>query len=141
MDTVALLQKVRSIFDPLAQRLGLDDPLEIRHSNTSFSIAYAGVDVGLQITIDIGYFFIYALIFKPSAAGTPVGYRNAEGVRHKLYITEALSELSIDCKEEILALQRLGGNHENYDEMASRLARLVEDHWPAITARGVEWFR
>ncbi len=141
MEAAELLRQVRHVFDPLTERLGLGDPLEVRHSNTNFSIAYAGAEIGLEIDIDIGDFFIYALLFKPSVAGLPVGYRDAQGTRQKLYVQEALSELSFDCKAESLTLQRLGGDYRNCDEMASRLAILVEKNWPAIAARGVNWFK
>ncbi len=109
METTELIRQVRHIFDPLSEKLEFGEPLEDRQNNTSFSVAYPGTEVGLQLFIDVSDFFIYALLFKPSVTGLPIGYRDDQGTRQKLYLQEALSELSIDGKAETLALQKLWG--------------------------------
>ena len=126
---------IRLRFDPLAHSLGLKGPNERVHNNVSFSFGYFADDIGLELRIELSDFFIYALIFKAEQGEIPSGYKNNLGERQKLYFQEALKELSLGGEMETKELQRLGGDHRNCEEMASKLAGLIKDKWASIYAQ------
>ena len=61
----------------------------------------------------------------------PLGYDGPDGKTQKLFLQDALERLQIpyDGEEE---LKKLGGDYRNCDEMASRLAVLVEKTWSEV---------
>jgi hypothetical protein len=141
MDISELKQQVRSVFDPLANRLGLIGPTEASIISTEFDLSYSTQTLGLEITVDMSDFFIYALIYRPQGIFPPIGYDDEQGKRHKLYLQQALKELGIDTTRETRALQKLSGNIQNRYEMAGILAQLLERNWPLLLSNQARWFR
>jgi|GEM_PF-4493556 len=140
MEIAEIKQQIRKVFDPLAIRLGLDGPIELSLSPTDAHLGYTSEAIGLEVVVDIGDFFIYALLFRPTGDGLPLGYNDETGKRQKLYIQQALKELSIDVSRETEGLQKLGGDYRNCQEMAEKLAHLVEHYWPDMSQNPARWF-
>lgn len=141
MKVEEIKKQIRDIFNPLAAKIGLIGPDEYVLSNTQLSFAYSCDKIGLELSIDLSDFFIYALLYKPSHEGIPKGYFDKKGVRQKLYFQEALKEISIDCIQETKELQKLGGNYKNCAEMALKLSNLIGQHWAIINSQHDRWFK
>jgi hypothetical protein len=140
MEVSEVRKMMRKVFDPLATRLNLDGPIELSLTPTDVHLGYTTNAIGLEIEVETVDFFIYALIFRPSGHGLPLGYNDETGKRHKLYVQQALKELSIDVSRETRELQLLGGDYRNCQEMADKLARLIEHYWPAMSQNSTRWF-
>ena len=142
MEVSQIKQQIRKVFDPLASRLGLDGPIELSLTPTDVHLGYTNTSkaIGLEIEVELIDFFIYALIFRPIGDGLPIGYNDETGKRHKLYVQQALKELSIDVSQETRELQKLGGDYRNCQAMAEKLARLVEHYWPDVSQNPTRWF-
>jgi hypothetical protein len=140
MEVSELKQEIRNVFDPLANKLGLTGPVDMSLASTDFNLSYSTQEIGLELTVDMGDFFIYALIFRPEGSAPPIGYHDENGRRQKMYLQNALEELKIDVSIETRALQKLGGNFENCDEMTRILARLVQQYWLQISSNTERWF-
>lgn len=110
-------------------------------SHTQLSIAYSDDRIGLELSIDLSDFFIYALIFKPVGDHVPVGYHDGSGRRHKLYLQQALKELSIDVSKETKRLQELSGNFKNCGEMVLVLSSLIHQYWASVSKQPDRWFQ
>ena len=143
MEVAQIKLLIRNIFDPLASRLGLDGPIELTLTPSDVHLGYTnlGKEIGLEITVEVIDFFIYALIFRPSGDGLPVGYSDENGKRQKLYIQQALKELSIDISQETRELQTLAGDYRNCQILAEKLAGLVEHYWSDISQHPSRWFK
>ena len=96
MELKQIKRQIRSVFDPFLIKLGLYKLNESTLSHTQFSIAYYDDRIGIELSVDLSDFFIYALLFKPEENKVPIGYQDKYGDRKKLYFQEALKELSID---------------------------------------------
>jgi len=134
-------RQIRDVFDPLAKNLGLQGPYESTLSHTQLSIAYCNDSIGIELSIDLSDFFIYALLYKPVGDQVPIGYQDRSGCRHKLYLQEALKELSIEFSKETKMLQKLGGNYKNCGEMALALSSFIGKHWESVNAQPGRWFK
>lgn len=140
MEVKDIKQQIRDVFDPLANKLGLLGPNESKLSHTQFALAYSDERIGIELSIDLSDFFIYALLFIPREDEVPIGYQDSSGYRQKLYLQEALKELSIDCAQETKRLQGLGGNYKNCEEMALELSHLIDKHWTIVYSQHNRWF-
>jgi hypothetical protein len=141
MEVEEIKKQILDIFNPIFSKIGLIGPNEINLSNTQFSFTYSNDKIGLELSVDISDFFIYALLYKPSEEGVPRDYFDRNGVRKKLYLQEALKLLSIDCSMETMKLQKLGGNYKNCSEMSSMLADLIDKNWAIINSQHDRWFK
>jgi hypothetical protein len=140
MEVSELKREVRAVFDPLATRLNLSGPTETSLATTEFSLGYIAHNLGIQVAVDMGQFFIHILLFRPVNGEMPVGYTGPDGKTQKLYLQQALKNLSIGTEKETQALRKLAGNHLNCTSMAKILAALVERHWPLLSTNGGKWF-
>jgi len=138
VDEIKLI--IRSIFDPIARKIGLEGPYEEVHSNFSFSFGYFSNDVGIEVRVDMSDFFIYLLLFKTRQKKIPIGYKDHTGHRQKLYFQEALKELSLGGETETKELQRLGGDFRNCEKMASLLANLLKEKWSLVVSQKTKLF-
>lgn len=134
MEVSELKQDVRNVFDPLAIRLNLSGLGEASSTTTEFSLGYVAQNLGVQITVDMSDFFIYALLFRPTGDTIPVGYTDASRKPQKLYLQQALKSLSVGTEQETRALRKLAGNHSNCTAMATIIAELIERHWTILLA-------
>jgi len=126
---------LRSKFDPIAMRIGLEGPYEEVYGHSSFSFGYFSRDLGLEVRVDMSDFFIYVLVFRTQQNNIPIGYKDQAGHRQKLYFQEALKELSLGGQTETKELKRLGGDYRNCEKMASLLATLVEEKWSLVASQ------
>jgi hypothetical protein len=140
MEITDIKQQVKEVFDPLAIRLGLNGPIELSLTPTNFHLGYTSHTIGLEIEVEMIDFFVYALLFRPNGNEIPLGYDDENGKRQKLYIQQALKELSIDVNRETHSIQKLGGDYRNCPQMAERLARLVGQYWPELSQNPALWF-
>ena len=141
MEISELKKQIREIFDPLAARLGLKGPVEFSLSSSDFHFGYSTEAIGVELTVDMSDFFIYALIYKPTGNCIPIGYNDQTGRRQKLYLQEALKDLSIQTNKETEALQKLAGDYLNCLKMTGILARLLEQNWPQLSSNSQRWFK
>ena len=140
MEVSNIKQQVRDVFDPLAIRLGLNVFVELSQTSTNFHLGYANQRIGLEIEVEMLDFFIYGLLFRPCGSVLPIGYTDSDGKRQKLYVQQALKELSINTNQETHTIQKLGGDYRNCREMAEILARLIEQHWQELSNKPAQWF-
>ena len=140
MEIIDIKKQIRQVFDPLANRLSLRGPIEMSLGATDLHFGYLTEAIGVEITVDMSDFFVYALIFRPEENTIPIGYNDSNGVRQKLYLQQALKELGIDVNKETLALQRLGGDWRNCDRMIEILAKLVDENWTQISLNPKRFF-
>lgn len=132
------LQKVVIAFDKLAVSLGLDQRTNSGAIHTR-SFAWFSSELGFELQIDTHQFFIFLLIVCPVDGVIPVGMDDFQGRRFKLYLHQALDDLG--SAHELRALQKMGNNVENCDEMLRILTQLLENHWRQILANRHRWFR
>lgn len=140
MELEEIKQQIKDVFDPLSIRIGLFEIMDSALSYTQFSLFYFNDKIGIELSVDLIDFFIYALLFKPKEHKAPIGYQNKYGQRQKIYFQEALKKLSINCEKETKKLQRLGGNFKNCAEMALELSNLIDKYWPIIYSNHTKWF-
>jgi hypothetical protein len=132
VDTKDIISLVEGVFDPVASRLNLTGPIEQSISNTECSIAYMSADLGLEIQIDLGDFFLYSLLFRPTGKEIPTGYDNNAGQRRKIYVQHALESLGLNPSGATKSLQELGGKVANCEAMAKIIAGFVESNWSEL---------
>lgn len=130
-----VVQEVRAVFDPLAQRLGLGRPDVVRR-NTEFSLRYFGEDLSLSVRVELMDFFIVPMVFCGDVE--PIDLDDSRGCR-KMHVHTALEKLGVcDGGERQQRAQRLGGDYRNCTEMAKVLAELVEYGWGVLRVRAGE---
>lgn len=140
MEVAELKRAVRAVFDPVATRLNLSGPVESSLATTEFSLGYMAHNLGIQIAVDMGQFFIHVLLFRPANDEIPVGYTGPDGNIQKIYLQQALKKLSINTEQETQTLRKCAGNHMNCTSMAKILADLLERHWPILSDNAEKWF-
>lgn len=135
MENIEIVKQIKDVFDPIAKKLGMSELKTLQHTNTELSFGYLATDIGLEISIDLNYFFIFALIFKANSGEIPVGYEDKIGNLQKIYIQNALKKIGIDNSNETKELQKLGGNYLNCSAMVKILSKLFENNWSAIKSK------
>jgi len=124
-----LAKVVQSEFDSVAQNLNLKGPV-LEKENMYFTLGYFGNSLGLQVSVDLSPFFVFALVFRDaSGSSIPVGYVDNAGARQKRYIQDAMEILGLPYEKEDAELKRLGGDWKNSEAMVSILAQLLRRSW------------
>ena len=140
MEVQDIKQQIREVFDPIVFGFGLTRTMEPSLTTTSFSLGYADKTLGLEIEVEMIEFFMFALLFRPRVESLPAGEFDEHARRQKMYLQQAMNELSIDVSSETKALQKLRGDYRNCRNMAQILARLISDHWTSLSQNAVRWF-
>jgi hypothetical protein len=127
-----MIKLVRHVFDPLSEKLGLRGPTA-KTQNISFSLGYFGNKVGFEIQVDLLPFLVMLLPFRMTGEDkVPIGYTDGDGLQQKRYLQEVLARLRIPYDREDKYLREMSGKWDNCEAMANILAKLLEQHWPAI---------
>ncbi|HQF10138.1 MAG TPA: hypothetical protein PLM53_17640 [Spirochaetota bacterium] len=132
MENIEITKIVKDIFEPIILNFGFKEIPPIQYHNSELGWGYLSGEFGIEIRIDLNYFFIFIMLFKTKDKKIPIGYKDDLGKTHKLYLQDALKKVGIDNKKEIKDLQRLGGNYKNCYEMAVILSQLLKNNWSTI---------
>jgi hypothetical protein len=131
-EIIDIVIELKEFFDPIAKKLGMIELPILKHTYMDYSFAYLQKEIGIEINIDLSYFFIYLLVFKPKDEKVPIGYEDEFGNPQLVYIKDALKKIEIDNSKKTKELQKLGGNYKNCMSMANIYAALLEDNWEMI---------
>jgi hypothetical protein len=143
MDMQDLIAEVRSLFDPVAARLGLGSGVATRSRHSDFSVVYLGSPIGLQIEVEAAEPFIGALAFRPRDGACPVGYEDDSGRRQKMYIQTAAQVLGQNLTAQNATIRKIESDRRNPQrivQVAQLLAPMTERLWSLLVAGHTKLF-
>jgi hypothetical protein len=59
MESIDIVNQVKDIFDPIAKKLGMSELPIVKHTYTELSFGYLASAIGIEVSIDLNYFFTH----------------------------------------------------------------------------------
>ena len=134
MENHEILEKVKSVFDPMAMRLKLEKAMVVK-GHYSYSISYPGLVYGLEIFIELMEFDISPLVYvcsQKQRCALPTYRENWDGKRHKDYFELIARRMGLNTQGDFVKLRKMKGNYLNYEKISLGLFPLIETGWPII---------